>query len=335
MLVLSQPRRLLIVLICGWSGGAFWSPNVVVGVSATIQWAIQHSYDGGETYSPRGTLEWKGEEEEGGGLVITNDPLTSELVQNILSMPWYKIKIETTSSSSGNHPEEYVLATVPSCHLRRANFKDEFSLTFPRVGTEEQMISSLSYIPLVSPLAPKTCEEYPSDSSLLDVGSTFRWNSKVTATLDIPGMTVRSVLPKMKAPPGLTWTTKSSGGAAASRGGGTNTNNGGGSGGDPSSTMSGGGGGGPEGEEEGTDQRPFYIKYWYVFVPLLLANLMPAPDNPKQSSSRGPTPPPAGAAAADGGGSAGGGSGSGGGPVVSPPTGDGGAGATKRRGKRG
>ena len=259
-----------------------------------VQWTIYHSYNGGESYSRRGTLEWKGEAE---GLVVTNDELTPELAREILSSPWYKVKIETTTAATEG---EFVLATVPSCHLRRANFKDEFSLTFPRMGSDDRVITSLAYIPLVSPLAPKSCDDYEPDQLVPTEKTALQWNSKVTATLDTPGMTVRSVLPTMKAPPGLSWTTSNKGAPAGSSG-----------------TSGGERGTRPDGEQP-TDERPFYMKYWYVLLPLVLAQFMPGPEAPKQSMP---------AAAEQGGGGEGG-------PAAVSAVGEGGT-APKRRGKRG
>jgi hypothetical protein len=284
MLLFQQTRGVLLLLACV----VLMSPMV-----RAVQWTIYHSYDGGESYSRRGTLEWKGEAE---GLVITNDELTAELARDILSSAWYKVKIETTTTTTEG---EYVLATVPSCHLRRANFKDEFSLTFPRMGSDNRAITSLAYIPLVSPLAPKSCDEYEPDQLVPTENTAMQWNSKVTATLDTPGMTLRSVLPTMKAPPGLSWTTSNKGGPLGSSGG----------------TPGGDRGGRPDGEQP-TDERPFYVKYWYVLLPLVLAQFMPGPEAPKQST-------PVGAEQAGGGGD----------PAVSAVA-DGG-GAPKRRGKRG
>lgn len=254
------------------------------------QWTISHSYNGGKSFTKRGTLEWKGEEE---GLVVTNEELTPDLAREMItSSAWYSVKIETTG------PEEYVLATVPACHLRRANFKDEFSLTLPRVGTEELAITSLAYTPLVSSLAPKSCDEYAPEQLVPD--GDLKWNSKASATLDTPGMTLRAVLPKIKPPPGLAWTAhpnskKGSAGTAPP-----------GEGGDA---------GGPS-PEEPADSRPFFIKYWYVVLPLALANFMPAPQEP--ASGEG------GDGATSEGGAA---------PAATAPAG--GGGATKRRGKKG
>jgi hypothetical protein len=255
-----------------------------------VQWTIYHSTNGGESYFRRGTLDWKGDDDEG-GLVITNDELTPDLASQILSSAWYQVKIDTTK-------EEYVLATVPSCHLRRANFKDEFSFILPRMGSDDRVITSLSYIPLVSSLAPKSCDEYEPDH-LIPPAENLQWTSKVTATLDTPGMTVRTVLPKMKPPPGLSWTPH-----------GTNAGKKGAS---PNGERR--GGGGPPGSEESTNSRSFLVKYWYLILPLVLANFLPS------SNDAPPLPPGVGegpAAAA----------------VPAVPMSEGGGGA-KRRGKRG
>lgn len=232
---------------------------------AQQQWTIYHSFDGGHSYSRRGTLDWKGGDES---LVITNDALTPDIARDILSSAWYRIKIDTTANG------EYVLATVPSCHVRRANFRDEFSLIIPRVGNDPSAITSLSYTPLVSPLAPKSCDEYERDQ-LVPSGD-IQWTSKVQVNLDTPGMTLRTILPKVKPPPGLSWTAH---GVNANKGSASQILlNEGGKGGPAGAT-------GPGGEET-ADSQSFFRKYWYFIVPLVLANLIPTPQDPQKATGQ-------------------------------------------------
>lgn len=263
------------------------------------EWTIYHSWDGGNQFTRRGTLEWKGQDD---GFVVNNDAesLTKEQVASMLDFGWYHVKIDTTDG-------DYVLATVPACNLRRANFKDEFSITLPRVAANDLQITSVAYAPLISPLAPSSCEEYSSEQL---VPETIALTSKVQATLDTPGMTLRTVLPKLKPPPGYSWLSHPN-----SRKGSASTST---SGGAPGGT-----GGGPAGEggEEETDNRPFFIKYWYVVVPLALANFLPAGGEPAPTGDAGEQGEATGAVAA----------------AAPPPTGAGEATSKRaaRRGKRG
>ena len=257
-------------------------------------WTIYHSWDGGHSYTRRGVLEWKGEE---GGLVLTNDEnsLTKEQVAAMLDFGWYQIKIDTAEG-------DYVLATVPACSIRRANFKDDISVTLPRVGASDMQITSLAYTPLISALAPKTCDDYAEL-----IPETIQWNSKVQATLDTPGMTLRAVLPKIKPPPGYSWLSHPN-------------KNKGSAGGAPGGDPAGGGGGGSEEDPP----KPFFIKYWYIILPLALANFIPFGDSAQPAAaveggaSSGEAPAVAAAA----------------GPAAAPAAGTGGSSKGGRRGKR-
>ena len=222
-------------------------------------WTIYHSFNGGQDFSRRGVLSWS---EDEGSLLVTNDDgaLTKENFQSMLEFGWYQVKIENPNS-------DYVLATVPACNLRRANFKDEFQVTLPRTAEE---ITSISYTPLVSPLAPKTCQE-------LIIPDSISLTSKVQATLDTPGLTLRAVLPHSKPPPGLKFMANPSN--TAKRGPGAA-----GPGGDPNA-------------EPETGPQSFLKRYWYILLPLFLANFMGTPEDPakKQGAASG------GASASDGG----------------------------------
>lgn len=147
--------------------------------ASSPSWTIYHSWNGDQEYSRRGELQWSEEEET---LTVTNDEssLTKENVQAMIDYGWYHVKIENPSDAN-----DFVLSTVPACNLRRANFKDEFQITLPR--TSESQITSLAYLPLVSPLAPKTCD------ALAEVESPA-FTSKLSLSLDTPGMILKAVL---------------------------------------------------------------------------------------------------------------------------------------------
>ena len=106
-----------------------------------------------------------------------------------------------------------VMTTVPACNVRRANFRDEFMFTFSR--SSHDSILSMSYAPLVSPLAPKVCDEESLQlMKPIDETNGARFESKVSeATTDIPGMVLKQVLPKVKPPPGMTFIPQSQQGA--------------------------------------------------------------------------------------------------------------------------
>jgi hypothetical protein len=232
--------------------------------AAGPSWTIYHSFNGGEDFSRRGVLAWSEDEES---FLVTNDEqaLTKQSLEAMLEFGWYQVKIENSDS-------DYVLATVPACNVRRANFKDEFQVTLPRTA---ERITSVSYTPLVSPLAPKTCEELET-MILNDETGSIALTSKVQATLDTPGLTLRAVLPHTKPPPGLKFMTHPNAkkGSAA-------------------------GAADPNAEPE-TGPQGFLKKYWYVLLPLFLANFMggTSEEPPQQQQQDGGSAPPQGGAAA-------------------------------------
>mmetsp|Transcript_10120 Transcript_10120/g.29456 ORF Transcript_10120/g.29456 Transcript_10120/m.29456 type:complete len:277 (-) Transcript_10120:12-842(-) len=238
----------------------------------TQEWLVSHSSNGVD-FARRGVLKL----DEEGKFHLENDPLTVEQTRSLLEAPWYHVQVSAPGSN-----EAMVLQTVPSCHLRRANFKDEFQFTFPRVGSNDADIISMSYSPLISPLAPKSCDEYSPEALVANANQeAFTWTSKVEASLDTPAMTLRTVLPKLKPPPGLKWlqhpnARKGSAGESLP--------------------------GVDDETQQAQDNRPFFLKYWYLIVPLLIANLLPAPEQPaaggEAAAAAGGSAPAAAAAGA-------------------------------------
>ena len=152
-------------------------------------------------------------------------------------------------------------AHVSCLLLFLAHSRDEISLTFGRQGR----VLSLSYMPLVSPLAPKTCD----DQDMLPSPQQFAFQSRISYETAVPGMTLRAVLPTYQPPPGLKYIS-SSGKVAAS----ATTDNPK----DSSNKKSDKGFGQAEGDEkpeEQFDASPFgFLKrYWYIIVPMMLMNM--------------------------------------------------------------
>jgi hypothetical protein len=111
----------------------------------------------------------------------------------------------------------------------------------------------MSYVPLVSPLAP-TCQDM-TDRPTSDTA----FDSKISFEITTPGMKLKTVLPPMtKPPPGLKFFAKAKVNAAAGQAGGP--------GAEPEAFP------GPMG---------FLKRYWYIIVPLLLMNLF-APQPPAE-----------------------------------------------------
>lgn len=185
--------------------------------------------------------------------------------------------------------------------------RDEIVLT---LGPKASVIS-LTYMPLVSPLAPKSCDHELWDTKLANNNLPDGWESRISWETATPGMALRPITPNYNPPPGLKWLPR-----MASNGKLYQANNPPGTG-EPGEK--GGPGGGPEGPEVDNSMMGFFKRYWYIIVPMLIINMMggeaPAPAEGGEGSS------------ASGGGAAQGGAA----PTASP----GGGGANKRRrGKR-
>ena len=183
--------------------------------------------------------------------------------------------------------------------MRLNLYSDEITLSFGQQGH----VISLAYSPLVSPLAPKTCDELSPPTE------NIQFNSKVDYETAVPGMSLKTILPSYQPPPGLKFIPGSSSS-------GKPTGAGAGMGGDAK----------PEGF--GTKQEaeaPFTVmgflqRYWYIILPIVIMNSISSEPEPQQ---QGQGQAAAGGAAAQGGG---------GGQVAAAAAG---GSPAKRRGKRG
>lgn len=120
---------------------------------------------------------------------------------------------------------------------------------------------SLSYTPLVSPLAPRCADLTP-----LDEAPTFK--STISFETANPGMTIPTLLPQTKPPPGLKFFARAQGAKDI------------------------------PGLKTEAEQGPtsFLMKYWYIFLPLFIVTMMggggePPPaaqDDPPQRTGAAP-----------------------------------------------
>lgn len=152
-------------------------------------------------------------------------------------------------------------------------------------------------MPLVSPLAPKTCD------ALETVQANF--DTRVSYVLDTPAMPLRVVLPSEKPPPGLLFFPKPKTAPKTTPVGVVEE---------------------AEDEDEPVDNSilGFLKRSWYIIVPVLLINLMggtgQGPEEGTSASQSGTAAVAAAGAAA---------------AATSPRSATGGGGNNKRRGKRG
>lgn len=256
-------------------------------------------------WSVRGTIELSIDpsSDETMALEMSNgaDALTETVANAIASSApndLYQLKLLQNDSgngsgSSSSRSEREIFTSVPACNVRRANFRDEILFQLQQ-GTAHTL--SITYMPLISPLAPTTCADY---KSLPTAADGLKFDSKVSWETAIPGMTVgrpprkdAAVVPpgsKQKKPsinmppPGLKWIP----GVASRK---KNGSSGSGNGFVP-----------PEDAEKADANSPFGFvrRYWYIFVPLILVNLLspPAAEEPPPAGATGAAPIAAAAAA--------------------------------------
>lgn len=197
-----------------------------------------------------------------------------------------------------------VLPCSPCSLIATFQYSDEITLTFGQQGH----VISLSYTPLVSPLAPKSCDELSAPSS---AENPIKFNTNVAYEAAVPGMVLKTILPHYQPPPGLKFISdKPKGGPGA--GAGSRTGGGGGEG-----KPDGFGGEGEKQEDYPNTITGMLQKYWYILLPLLIMNLISVEPPQEEGQQQGQ---------GGGGGQAG---------ARAPSGGGGGGAASKRRGKRG
>ncbi|OEU22209.1 hypothetical protein FRACYDRAFT_267187 [Fragilariopsis cylindrus CCMP1102] len=253
-------------------------PGAAAEDAAGLSWSIFHSWKPDQSYVRRGTLSWNPENDDPDKkssstvFEIINDDastnLTAKDIKDMLDYGWYHVKIQ------GDTNDNFVFQTVPACNLQRANFKDQFDITLPRssLGDQQDPITSFAYTPLVSPLAPKSCDnKYETNDDDNNKIKTF--SSRVNVQLDTAAMALKNVLSQSKPPPGLAFMKQPQ------------------QPGEQGSSSNGGGGGD---EEQDPNAPPnavpspfaFLQKYWYIILPMIILQFITGPaEEPK---SQGP-----------------------------------------------
>lgn len=238
-----------------------------------LSWTIFHSW--GSDFVRRGSLVWNPEKLEGDdgkrkdtSFEIINDDksanLTAKDIKDMLDYGWYSVKIQGGDSVT----DQFVFQTVPACNLQRANFKDQFDITFPRssLDSSQDSITSFAYTPLVSPLAPKSCDYESIDDEKVKV-----FSSKVNVQLDKKAMTMKNVLSQSKPPPGIMFIKQPRQPGVGERGdqeGGEKYDD-------------------PDAPNPIPSPFSFLQKYWYIILPMVLLQFIqkPAEEGPPQQGS--------------------------------------------------
>lgn len=162
---------------------------------------------------------------------------------------WVRVKVveEDTGRSAST--------ILSACELRRSNLRVELTLTLGMTGS----ILSLSYTPLISPLAP-SCHSFPTFSSLADANQGLTFHTKVTYTTGTPGMTLPQVLTSNPPPNGLVWLPRTG-------------YSGKGKVGNPHLDMM-------EDANTPPEHQSFLRRYWYIILPLLIITTLGGENNP-------------------------------------------------------
>jgi len=243
--------------------------------------------------SSRGTIKIGPSEDDSDYLVASFHPNTSAQ----LDISAFDSMVENNDlytviiTQEGDKPpsetnKQYVSASVPGCSLRRSNLREEIGLSINPTGK----LLSVSYRPIISPLAPKTCTQLPplsdrpavifgrGEASLIDENSISSSNDanmpfKTTVSFDshTPMMAIPTVLPQQRPPPGLKWYRRNAKNNPNPLLGSTS-----GEGGIP---------GIPE-EQPSSFKSSFLYRYWYIILPVMIMTLFGGQEEEVQTKAQ-------------------------------------------------
>mmetsp|Transcript_16791 Transcript_16791/g.35080 ORF Transcript_16791/g.35080 Transcript_16791/m.35080 type:complete len:313 (+) Transcript_16791:103-1041(+) len=226
---------------------------------------LYHTLGHGSGISPRGRISIA-PPEHGEGLVATFYPEDSEELDitgfdgMVRNNALYTLIVaedgdqapSTRNIQLGN--SRFVSASVPGCSVRRANLREEITLSISPTGK----LMEVSYRPLISPLTSKTCDKLKPLSEKpenifgrIDGKDAESMPFKTTVAFEShkPMMAIPTVLPQSRPPPGLKWFKRNSKSDS-----------------NPAS--------GDVGEEQPSGfKSSFLYRYWYIILPLAIASL--------------------------------------------------------------
>jgi len=300
---------------------------VGVAIASDIGKSYQlfHKLGSQSELTPRGKILISPSDNDGGGLSATfikdnsakldvnafDSMVNSSALYTVVVIEDGDDKSSLSLSSLNGAP--HVSASVPGCSLRRSNLREEISLSISPTGK----LQSVSYRPLISPLASKSCDNLSALSDKPEAiygreggndDEPFPFKTTVEFESHKPMPTIPTVLPQTRPPAGLKWYRR-------------NTKN------NPNPFLGSGSvenkGGIPFIDEEAPSgfKSSFLYKYWYIVLPLALMGLFGGvEEEPVQDTRQGaPRVATAGVAVAT--------------PVAGAAVASGGQ-ARKRRGKR-
>lgn len=241
---------------------------------------LYHKLGNASKMTPRGTIKIT-PSEAAGGLEATFHPdnsaqLDTTAFDNMVeSSALYTLVVLEGDNTASNNVQE-VSASVPGCSLRRSNLREEIGLSISPTGK----LLSVSYRPIISPLAPKTCQRLKPLSEMPEIifgrkgendGDISAMPFKTTVSFEShkPMMAIPTVLPQQRPPPGLKWYRRNAKNSPNPLLGGSNVKH---------------EGGGIPGGIPGVDDEPsgfkssFLYKYWYIILPVAIMGLFGGQD---------------------------------------------------------
>lgn len=246
------------------------------------------------TFTPRGIIQISIDDE--GKLESTfrkttegylSDEELNGLDEIIANNGYYKVRVKqddtTAAGGAGGGSASVVLASAPGCDVKRANFREEIGILLGNTGS----IISLSYKPLVSPLAPQCHELDTFAQEATEKGRKENdFKTKISLSTATPGTVIPAVLPNSRPPMGYNWIKRSPPKTNVPKEGDEGTDSSGG-----------GGGGGPDDaffdplKDEKPQQQSFLRRYWYIILPIVIMTFMgpEEPAAPTQSRNGGET----------------------------------------------
>eukprot|EP00956_Cyclotella_meneghiniana_P014230 scaffold21250_cov70-Cyclotella_meneghiniana.AAC.11 len=269
----------------------FWTLTTLIGSSCA---SIGKTYNIYQTLgnqakpTPRGTVTIAPPvDDDISGLVATFQPSdAAELDVVAFDRMVDNGEMYTLIVSDDSSSKEQVSASVSGCSVRRSNLREEITLSISPTGK----LMSVSYRPLISPLAAKTCEslmplaEKPEAIFGRNNEQGMPFKTTVAFESHKPMMEIPTVLPQSRPPPGLNWYRRDAKNGPAMQ-----------------KLL---GEGGP-GEEEQTGFKASFMykifsKYWYIILPLAVMSAFGAeePEGVAQGSGGGQAATAAAGAAA-------------------------------------
>jgi hypothetical protein len=189
------------ILVSLWSG--LWTGAVSAAASRT--YTLYHDTTGNGTFTKRSTVTLAvespdnvGEKPELVSRIENVEDCFGEWVDGLISDgSFYRLKLVDDSSGAST------LTSVFACSLRRAHFRERLELSVDPTGD----LISLSYTPLISPLAP-SCEDVAPLETILshktpeEAKDFFLPKSQVSLERALNAISVPLVLPQTRPPPG-------------------------------------------------------------------------------------------------------------------------------------